>query len=352
MGWSSSNLPRILIVSDAWNEINGVVTTLVNLKKELEEREYAVKVLSCQDCGKTTRMPFNPEITLGWIDKTTIYYYIMAADAIHIATPEGPIGYAVMRTCVKRGLPFTTSYHPKWSEIVRSNLPLPKRITYKLMSLAHKNSKTILVPTKAVKRHLENHGFDNLKVWTRGVDRDVFKPNPDKTKSDLRNPVLLCVSRIEKNKGVEDFCQLNAIGFDKKIVVGDGPYLETLSRKYPLVDFVGAKTGEELAEYYRMADALIYTDKDDTFSNVIIEAMACGTPVASFPVKGFSDFIQEKVSGITTDDIAIAMFGCMTLDRQRVVEASMQYSWEECATQFLDALHFKSPDFYSSKRIK
>lgn len=330
----------ILIVSDAWNEVDGIVTTITNLTKELKNRGHKVRMLSHNDCAKSLSVPFYPDVKLGWVSKKCVQKHVQEADAVHIATPEGPIGFKVMRHCVRKKIKFTTGYHTKWPEIIKDHFTFPKRLTYKYVQWVHKHSSTVLVPIETTKYMLEDNGFENVKVWAHGVDRDVFKPL-SKLKSDIREPLLLCVSHISNEKNVEEFCKMNVPGFNRKIIVGDGPDLERLEKKYYNIIFVGEKEGTELAHFYQIADICVFPSKTTVFSMAMLESIACGTPIAAYDVEGLDDIVEPGVNGTVSSDLEIAMLESMKLNRKDVYKSSLKYSWEKCADQFLDAIEYK-----------
>jgi glycosyltransferase involved in cell wall biosynthesis len=184
-------------------------------------------------------------------------------------------------------------------------------------------------------RELQAHGFrGEIIPWTRGVDREIFSP-------DLREnaPVkyLLCVSRVSKEKNLEKFLEMDYPGY-QKIMVGDGPMLETYKKKYPDVYFTGFKTGRDLARYYANAEVFVFPSEWETFGIVMIEAMACGTPVAAYPVQGPEDVIDEGVTGCMNADLKQAITDCLFLNRQQVWAGSQRWSWQRAWTIFRDNL--------------
>jgi glycosyltransferase involved in cell wall biosynthesis len=327
---------KILIVTDAWRQVNGVVTTLENLNRCLIDDGYDVDFLNSDDADYACDMPLYPEVKLAWVKDYVIKRKVSWADAVHIATPEGPIGFKTRNYCVKHNIPFTTGYHTKWPEFVRARLPVPQKLTYTLMRWLHKPSCCVLVPTESVRHELESHGMKNLTLWTRGVNRTQFSSRFRERSAHRSVPTLLCVSRVSHEKGLDDFCNLAYNG--KKILVGDGPYLEELKRKYPDVEYTGVKTGRELAEYYANADVFVFPSKSDTFGVVMIESMACGTPVAAYPVTGPKDVVDHGVTGILHEDLAQAVEQCVLLNRKTVAQHSKKWSWRKCAQQFVNSL--------------
>jgi len=331
---------KILIVTDAWRQVNGVVTTLENLNRTLTDMGYDVDFLNYDDADYKCNMPLYPEVKLAWVKQYVIKRKVDWADAVHIATPEGPIGFRVRNYCVKNKIPFTTGYHTKWPEFVRARLPIPVRLTYKFMRWLHKDSKKILVPTQTVVSELKEKGFKNLSVWTRGVDRTIFNPD-GRTKLICSKPLLLCVTRVSHEKGLDDFCKLEYPGATK-MIVGDGPYRTELEAKYPDVIFTGVKRGKDLANYYANADVFVFPSKADTFGVVMIESMACGTPVAAFPVSGPLDVIEHGITGVMDENLHTAITQCLNLARNKVYKNSLHWSWEKCASQFIDSLTKKN----------
>lgn len=336
---NSSTGLRILIVTDAWRQVNGVVTTLENLNRTLTDMGHDVDFLNYDDADYSCDMPFYPEVKLAYVKQYVIKRKVGWADAVHIATPEGPIGFKTLRYCVKNKIPFTTGYHTKWPEFVRARLPIPMSITYAYMRWLHKHSRNILVPTQTVVDELSSKGFKNLSVWTRGVDRDIFNPT-SRTTLNCGRPFLLCVTRVSHEKGLDDFCKLDYPGATL-MIVGDGPYRKELEAKYPNVIFTGVKRGKSLAEFYANADVFVFPSKSDTFGVVMIESMACGTPVAAFPVTGPTDVIEPGVTGYMHDNLITAINQCLALDRKKVATASMKWTWGNCAAQFLKSLKIK-----------
>lgn len=327
---------KICIVSDTWNNINGVATTMKALVHELEKRGHTVLVIE-PSLFKTIKPWFYPDNDIAinfW--KTIDLIEEFQPDAIHIST-EGTLGFAARWYCKikKNNIPHNTSYHTKFPEYLKIHTGLPLKAGYFLMRLFHKFSQRILVTTKSMKKELEDQEFKNLVVWTRGVDRSIFNSSP-RVKSLKQQPILLCVSRASKEKGLDDFCGLKTNGI--KILIGDGPYLDKLRQKYPDVLFLGFKQGDELAYYYANADVFVFPSKSDTFGVVMIEAMACGTPIAAYPVTGPIDVINEGVTGCMDLNLELAIEKCLTLDRQKVMDNSNHFSWEKTTDIFLENL--------------
>ena len=327
---------RILLVTDAWApQVNGVVVTLRNTIQWLERWGHRVEVLSPEGF-RTMPMPTYPEIPLALMPGRKVAQRIreVDADAIHIAT-EGPLGNAARAYCVKNGLAFTTAYHTCFPEYVKPRFGVPLSWTYAWLKRFHGPSAGVLVSTAAIRQLLESRGFSNVRDWGRGVDLDLFQPAPDRF-SDLRRPVFLYVGRVAVEKNLPAFLSLDLPG--TKVVVGDGPQRKELERRFPEAVFAGTKSGLELASYYQRADVFVFPSRTDTFGLVLAEAMACGTPVAAFPVRGPIDVVKDPAAGVLDEDLGAAAMKALTLDREHVARYGAQYSWAHCTQQFVSSL--------------
>ncbi|MEQ8355997.1 MAG: glycosyltransferase family 1 protein [Kiloniellaceae bacterium] len=330
---------KILLASDAWYpQINGVVRTLNRVREELECQGHSFEVIR-PDGFRSIPCPSYPEIPLAVLPGIGMAKRIAAAeaDAIHIAT-EGPIGLAVRNTCVKQGLPFTTSYHTRFPEYLSARIPVPVSWGYAFMRWFHRPSRAIMVATNSMKRELEAEGFENLVDWTRGVDTALFRPDAPTALQglDLPRPIHLYVGRVAVEKNIKAFLDLPLAG--SKVVVGDGPQREELQKAYPSVVFTGAKQGEELAAHYASGDVFVFPSKTDTFGLVMLEAMASGLPVAAYPVPGPLDIVDGVGVGALNEDLGLAVGEAIKLPRAVCREHALKYSWTACAEMFLKNL--------------
>lgn len=331
---------KIVIVTDAWEpQVNGVVRTLKQTVHHLSEMGHDVSLISPEG-HRTIPCPSYPSIPLALFPKRKVFADLdsINADAVHIAT-EGPIGMAARRWCLRRKVKFTTSYHTQFPEYLRLRLPIPLRWSYTWLRRFHGRAEKTLVPTRSMQSNLQKHGFSNVHVWGRGVDTTIFTPdNPQKI--DLPKPILLNMGRVSIEKNIEDFLRQDIPG--SKVVVGDGPDLEMLKKRYPEVLFTGAKFGKELASWVAAADVFVFPSKTDTFGLVLLEAMACGVPVAAYPVTGPKDVVTDGVTGILNEDLAEAITIALHLNPQDCINYAKQHSWKVCSEVFAGYMYNNS----------
>ena len=328
---------RIQIVTDAWHpQVNGVVRTLTQTAGELERMGHKVGLLT-PSLFSTFPCPGYAEIRLSLATPGAAGDHLEAfrAEAVHIAT-EGPLGLAARSYCVKHGIPFTTSFHTRFPEYIRMRWRLPAGWGYAALRRFHAAAKRTLVPTQGLRDELAALGFRNLALWDHGVDTTLFRPRRKDIMTDPR-PIFLYVGRIAPEKNIEAFLDLDLPG--TKYVVGDGPLLPEMRRKYRAVRFVGCQTGDDLARYYTNADALIFPSYTDTFGNVILEALASGLPVAAYPVRGPMDILAGTETGVLDADLGKAARAALLLSPKACRAHAEKFTLQASARQFLCHLH-------------
>ena len=326
----------LAIVTDAWHpQTNGVVVTLTRTRDELEKLGHAVSVIG-PDAFRTFPCPSYPEIRLALFARRKLHAMLnrLRPDAVHIAT-EGPLGLAARAWCQKRGFPFTTSFHTQFPEYIQMRTRIPVALTYRWMRWFHAPAKTVMVATASLHRCLEGRGFQRLGFWSRGVDTEVFRPR-DRAFLDAPRPVFMYVGRVAVEKNIEAFLHLDLAG--SKFVVGTGPDLDRLKHKYPEVHFTGYQQREDLAKYLAAADVFVFPSRTDTFGLVLLEALACGIPVAAYPVQGPIDIIENGVTGYLDEDLGAAALRALTIDPAGCRRAALRYTWAACTQQFLGHL--------------
>jgi glycosyltransferase involved in cell wall biosynthesis len=323
---------HIAIVSDAWHpQVNGVVRTLDTLTRGLVERGRRVTTVT-PDRFATVPCPTYPEIRLALAPGRRVAALLdeAAPSAIHIST-EGPLGLAARRYCLARGYPFTTAFHTRFPEYVKARIGLPLGAGYGILRWFHGRARTMMVATPTVESELLSRGFTNVKRWSRGVDLARFHPRPKDFLPDPR-PISLYAGRVAIEKNLEAFLSLPLPG--TKYVVGDGPQLAELRRKYPDVRFAGMRHGEELARYIAAADVFVFPSRTDTFGLVMLEALASGVPVAAFPVAGPLDVIDRSGAGALDDDLGRAVKSALDIPPERCRAYAQEFTWENSIRQF------------------
>ena len=329
---------RIAIVTDAWEpQVNGVVRTLQSVRQVLEEQGHEVLIIS-PDRFYSLPCPTYPEIRLAVTRVATVGAMLaeFRADAIHLAT-EGPLCVAARRWCLRRRVPFTTAYHTQFPDYVSARSGIPAEWVWRYIRWFHWPAQGILASTPTIRQTLIDHGLKQVRHWGRGVDLKNFQPDgPTHPElAAMRGPILLYVGRVAVEKNLEAFLKTDRPG--TKVVVGDGPARATLEAAYPDVRFLGPRFGEELASLYRGADVFVFPSRTDTFGLVMIEALACGTPVAAYPVMGPVDVVTPEV-GAMSEDLGEAIDVALTRDRAACAAYGAIFTWEASAKQFLAAL--------------
>lgn len=323
---------RILIVTDAWFPLtNGVVTTLSQTAAWLGRFGHEVRVLGPAQF-RTASCPSYPEIRLALLPGRTLARQIerFKPKALHIAT-EGPLGWAARRYCLRHGMRFTTSYHTQFPQYLRSRLPLPLWASYAGLRYFHSVAYRCMVSTDRVHRELAQRGFRNLVRWSRGVDTQLFRPR-GKSFLDLPRPIAAYVGRLAVEKNVDAFLQMPWPG--SRILIGDGPERARLQAQHPQVTFAGYRFGEDLAAHLAAADVLVFPSRTDTFGLVNLEAMACGVPVAAYPVTGPIDVVEDGVTGALEEDLGRAALRALAIDPRVCRERALASGWDACTRQF------------------
>jgi len=329
---------KILIVTDAWApQMNGVVRTLQTVRGELERMGNEVHVIS-PDLFRSIPCPTYGEIRLALTTSRRVGRMIeaIAPDSLHIAT-EGPLGGAARRWAIRRGAHFTTAYHTQFPDYVAKRTKLPARWFWKYITWFHRPAAAVMVSTRTMQEELAAHGLPSTRLWGRGVDLACFTPDagPHPALAILPRPIQLYVGRVAIEKNIGAFLDGSHPG--TKVVVGAGPALAGLRKRYPGVHFLGALRGRELASAYASADVFAFPSRTDTFGLVMIEALACGTPVAAYSVPGPLDVLTPG-TGVMNADLDQAIASALRLDRAACAAYGRTFSWETSARQFRAAL--------------
>jgi glycosyltransferase involved in cell wall biosynthesis len=328
---------NIALVSDAWTpQVNGVVRTLTAVTRELGTQGHRVVTVT-PDLFRTLPCPTEPELRLAIGPGRRLARLLdgLSPEAIHIST-EGPLGLAARRYCLKRGAAFTTAFHTRFPEYLSARFAVPAGWSYAALRRFHAPSRGVMVATDRLDRELRARGFTNLLRWNRGVDAELFNPARRTAHDGLERPIFLSVGRLAVEKNLPAFLDLDLPG--TKVVVGDGPLLPVLSRRYPRARFLGRREGEALAEVYASADVFVFPSLTDTFGLVLLEALASGLPVAAFPVTGPLDVLEGAPVGRLDTDLRRAALAALAISRADCRRHALAYDWSSCAKQFLHNL--------------
>lgn len=328
---------KVLILTDAWApQVNGVVRTLETLGKDLAAMGHEVRY-GTPEGRFTLPLPTYGEIRLAIFPRRSLEKMIrdFAPDAIHIAT-EGTIGLSARAICLRQKIPFTTSFHTRFPEYVNARFPvISKSTVYRFLRWFHGPATAMMVATPSLKQELESQGFRNVRIWSRGVDVGAFRPIAG---CDLPfpRPIWLYVGRVAVEKNIEAFLALDLPG--TKVVIGEGPARARLEREYPQARFLGSKVGEDLVRHYAASDVFVFPSRTDTFGLVMLEALACGVPVAAYPVQGPRDVIANAPVAALDEDLRTACLRALDIPRDACRAFALSRSWRACTEQFLSNL--------------
>lgn len=331
---------KLALITDAWQpQVNGVVTTLVELVREMQVRGHQVLVVHpglfvTRPCPGYAGidMAIKPAARLAQLLKD------FKPEALHLAT-EGPLGWAARRYCLNQGLSFTTAFHTRFPEILQAALKVPLILGYALFRHFHRPSSGVMVPTEGVLRLLQERGFKNLRAWTHGVDLSLFeyreRTSVCKQLGPCSGPVFLYVGRVSYEKNIEAFLAATLPG--TKVVCGVGPREASLKAKFPHVRWLGLLHRSELQEVYAAADVFVFPSRSETFGLVMLEAMACGTPVAAFPVDGPLEVLgaaQGARGGVLHENLQQACLETLRVPRSQARQRALDFSWPHAAGLF------------------
>lgn len=328
---------RILVATDAWRpQVNGVVRSLESTAQAAAELGATIDFLTPSDFVSVP-MPSYREISLALATPRAVRRRLAAGyDHVHIAT-EGPIGLATRAVCLREKRCFTTSFHTRFPEYVHARIGLPVDVAYAALRRFHNAGAGTMVATPSLARELDARGFRRLLRWSRGVDHAIFSPTAQ-SPLDYPRPIFLYAGRLAVEKNVEAFLSLDLPG--SKLVAGDGPARAALEARYPQARFLGVKTPAELAALYASSDVFVFPSRTDTFGNVVLEALACGLPVAAYPVVGPLDIIGASGAGALDADLRNAALAALRIPRTVARDHALAFTWESCARQFLDNIAY------------
>lgn len=348
---------HIVLVTDAWfPQVNGVVRTWSTMRRILMRWGHTVTVVHPEG-GLSVPAPTEPSVRLSLQGRRQILRVLgdQVPDVLHIAT-EGPLGLAARRLALRRNWAYTTSFHTLFPEYLRARMGIPAALTWRYLRWFHAPAARVLIPNRALADYAHAQGLRRLSVWARGVDTERFAPGPRTALDHLPRPIFMAAGRLAKEKNLDAFLALDLPG--SKVVVGGGPEHERLRRRYPEATLLGNHTDALLAAYYNAADVLVFPSRADTFGLVMLEAVACGTPVAAFDCDAPRAVIRPGVSGQLDTDLRAAALAALNLDRSAVRAQALGHCWEDIALDLLDAvvtcaqpqsLSHRVPTYYNTR---
>lgn len=328
---------KVVTISDAWEpQVNGVVRTIQATNRELERAGHRIEVIG-PDRFASIPCPGYDGIRLAVLPGLSLARHLdaaIAADeevAIHVAT-EGPLGRAARRWCLRHRVPFTTAYHTRFPQYLKAMFNVPEAWTYAVLRRFHRSAAVVMAPTPTVEEELRGQSVGNIGRWSRGVDTTIFQPSAP-LPLDVPGPVFLYVGRVSVEKNIRAFLQLDLPG--TKVVAGVGPALDGLRQRHPEARFVGVLPADQLARLYSSADVFVFPSLTDTFGLVMLEALACGTPVAAFPVQGPVDVIGNAPVGVLDHDLRKAALAALRIERPACREFALTQSWTAVTDDFI-----------------
>jgi glycosyltransferase involved in cell wall biosynthesis len=254
-------------------------------------------------------------------------------DAVHIQSEVG-LGLSARHFCVENSIPYSSAYHTNWDIGMQHWVHLPPEVIWTYLRWYYKPSSIILASTSRVIQLLRQHGIQNpITTFPLGVDSKSFYYDPQPTiLSSYPRPYFITMSRVAKEKNVEAFLELDLPG--TKFVVGNGPHKSFLQKKYH--DKAVFLPYENVRQILSAADVFVFPSLFDTFGLTNLEAMACGLPVAAYPVMGPIDIVEQGVNGFVSENLQDAALACLTLKKEASIERAAQFTWERTADAFLE----------------
>lgn len=328
---------KIALVTDAWHpQINGVVRALSETARQAQQAGHEVLVVNSLG-QRTVPCPTYAEIRLTLRPYALVRRLLgdFQPDAVHIAT-EGPLGLAARFYCKRRRWDFTTSFHTRFPEYLAARAPVPLDLSYAFLRWFHGGAVQTMVSNQALADEIRARGITRLALWSRGVDTSLFRPLSETERQsvlDLPRPIFAYFGRVAVEKNVEDFLKLELPG--SKVVIGDGPQAADLRSRYPKVHWLGMRQGKDLARHLAATDVMVFPSRTDTLGLVILEANACGVPVAAYPVVGPLATVRSGINGILDEDLGKAARAALELSREACRERAMVYDWASCTREFV-----------------
>ncbi|BAH37726.1 MAG TPA: glycosyltransferase family 1 protein [Gemmatimonas aurantiaca] len=305
---------RLALFTDTFTpQVNGVARTLARLVDAVQERDGTVRVFTvaddadamaalpdaAADAATVERFPGRrfwayPQLRLAWPARRDIRRQLedFRPTIVHAATEFG-IGLAGRAVARELDVPFVSSYHTSFTAYAEHyGLGMLAEPGWHYLRWFHNGGLRTYCPTQSIIREIEAHGFQQCREWSRGVDSARFSPTHRSSAlraqldADDNTLVVSYIGRLGLEKGLDVVLgcmqQLHATCPERVrfLIVGDGPYEETVRASAPTGTLItGRLDGHALSEAFASSDVLLFPSTTDTFGNVLLEAMASGTPV-------------------------------------------------------------------------
>jgi glycosyltransferase involved in cell wall biosynthesis len=327
---------RILFVTDLWLEQPyGIFTVISNMRRELEAKGWTVDVLDPSQFF-TVPFPLYKGVRLAIFSVRTVRRRILDGnyDQIHVVT-EGPLGWYTRRACRRLGIPFTTAFHAQlhlYAELWLSRFLV--LLVRRLIVWFHSGATLTIVSTPTLREQLHSFGLQRIAVCPLGVDTAMF--SHEECPAAFPRPVFLFMGRMSWEKNIDEFLSADLPG--TKLVVGDGPDLKRLVRRFPQAYFAGYQKGKSLVAWCSCANVFVMPSRTETLGLAILECLALGIPVAAHNVTGPKDIIQNGVNGFLDENIAHAAKQCLTLSYEKCRSSVQDYTWSAAAEIFISIL--------------
>lgn len=253
-------------------------------------------------------------------------------DAVHIQSEVG-LGLSARRYCLEHSIPYSSAYHTNWDVGMKNWAHLPSALVWSYLRWYYQPAAIIHTCTTRVKKLLIDKGIKNkIETFPLGVDLNHFYYDPDPSIIfPYPRPYFMSLSRIAKEKNLENFLDLSLPG--TKFLIGDGPYKKYLQKKYQgKAIFLPY---ENVRSILSIGDVFVTPSRFDTFGLVNIEALACGLPIAAYPVMGPIDIIEQGICGYTSENLQEAAISCLSLKKEACIQRASTFSWNDTAHNFL-----------------
>lgn len=369
---------RIAIVTETFPpEVNGVAMTLGRIVQGLVQRGHSVQLIrprQASDSGTSTldgvdevlakgiQIPTYKDLRLGLPlrGRLTKLWTENRPDIVHVVT--GPLGRSAVLAARKLQLPITSSFHTNFHNYSQHyGIGLLKTLIDSYLRKLHNLTDATMVPTKAMMQELQERGYNNVTMLSRGVATDLFSPK--KRSQALRESwgaspddvVVLLVGRLAKEKNVDlVIASFQAIKLRlpsaKMVFVGDGPLRKQLEKSCPEAIFAGVRKNEELATHYASGDVFLFASLTETFGNVVPEALASGLAVLSYSNAAAKELITTGQNGVLVSpgeelefvnasvDLATDMHKQLEV-RQAAAASVAHLGWESVYSSFAETLY-------------